>query len=199
MIARLAGIIEAKGDDGLIVDVSGVGYRVFMSLLTLGKAPPVGQKVKVFVQTVVREDALDLFGFLSESEEALFKLLVTVSHVGPKMAIGILSGIEPKELADAIRAGNVNRLKDIHGVGKKTAERLVVELREKMAELSKGLADLATPSIIPASVGGDLINALTNLGYKPAQAERAAELAAQKLGRDATLEALLREALRAAR
>jgi Holliday junction DNA helicase RuvA len=201
MIASLKGTVEEKFEEALVIDVNGVGYRVGMSLLSLGRAPRVGEPIRVRVQTVVREDALDLFGFLDADEEALFGLLTSVSHVGPRVAMGILSGIEPADLADAIRSGNVNRLKSIHGVGKKTAERLVVELKDKIATLaiargSKGLQ----PSVVrPAGKSSDLISALVNLGYKAAQAESMAAAAEEKLGEEAELEGLLREALKAAR
>jgi Holliday junction DNA helicase RuvA len=199
MIARLTGIVAEKNEEGIIIDVMGVGYRVFMSMLSLGKAPRVGEKVTVRVQTIVREDAFDLFGFPNEEEEALFKLLTTVSHVGPRVALGVLSGIEPGELADAIRAGNVNRLKSIHGVGKKTAERLVLELRDKVGLLGRIGGATVTHLPRPMGVAGELVSALVNLGYKPAEAEQRAESAKAKLGEDAKLESLLREALRAAR
>ena len=202
MIARLSGLVEEKTDEVLVVDVGGVGYRVFMSFLSLSRAPRVGEAVKLRIQTVVREDAFELFGFLDAEEEQLFELLTSVSHVGPRVAMGVLSGIEPVELAEAIRAGNVNRLKSIRGVGKKTAERLVVELKDRIAEMSLGSArtGMAAPNVVlPAGKNGELMSALLNLGYKPAQAERLAETAQQKLGDDAALEALVREALKAAR
>jgi Holliday junction DNA helicase RuvA len=200
MIARLSGVVEEKREDALIVDVHGVGYRVNMSFLALSRAPREGEPVKLRIQTVVREDAFDLFGFLDAEEEALFGLLTSVSHVGPKTAMGVLSGIETAELAEAIRSGNVNRLKNVHGVGKKTAERLVVELKDKVAALGKGAKLAAVPSVVvPVGKAGELVSALVNLGYKPAQAERFAEVAQEKLGEDAPLEGLLREALKAAR
>jgi Holliday junction DNA helicase RuvA len=199
MIARLSGVVEERNDEALVVDVQGVGYRVHMSTLALQKAPAVGAQVKLRIRTVVREDAFDLFGFHTVEEEALFQLLTTVSGVGPRVALGILSGIEVGELAEAIRSANLTRLKSVHGVGKKTAERLVVELRDKIGSLGgKGLGPV--PNLVrPAGMAGDLISALVNLGYKPAAAERAAEQAMSKLGEGASMEGLLREALRAVR
>ncbi|MBS2028896.1 MAG: Holliday junction branch migration protein RuvA [Deltaproteobacteria bacterium] len=201
MIARLSGTVEEKTEDTLVVDVNGVGYRVNMSLIALTRAPREGERVKLRIQTVVREDAFDLFGFLDSEEEELFKLLTSVSHVGPKTAIGVLSGIEPGDLAEAIRTANVNRLKSIHGVGKKTAERLVVELKDKVELLGvvKGSRN-ATPNVVrPGDTGSELLSALLNLGYKPAQAERLAQQANEKLGEGAALESLVKEALKAAR
>jgi len=200
MIARLTGTVEEKGDEGLVVDVQGVGYQVHMSLLALARAPREGEPVKLRVQTVVREDAFELFGFLDEGEERLFELLTSVSRVGPRMAIGVLGGIDAAELAEALAQGNVARLKGIKGVGKTTAERLVVELKSKVAGLSLGGARGAVPNVErPAGIASDLVSALCNLGYKPAQAERLAQVAQTQLGERAPIEALLKEALKAAR
>ena len=197
MIARLSGTVEEIGEATLVVDVQGVGYRVFLSTLALQKAPRVGERIKLRIQTVVREDAFDLFGFHTAEEEALFELLTTVSGVGPRVALTILSGIEPTELATAIKAGDLLRLKTVKGVGKKTAERLVVELRDKIGVLSG--AAVSSAIIRPPGVASDLISALVNLGYKPAQAERAADQAITKLGRESPMDGLVREALRAVR
>lgn len=202
MIASLSGLVEEKRADEVVVDVNGVGYRVFVSLRSQARLPPEGQKVKLRVQTIVREDALDLYGFMTAAEEQLFVMLTSVSHVGPKLAMNVLSGLEPGELAHAIGSGDVARLTKLHGVGRKTAERLVVELKDKMQPLL-----VAPLSAVAANAGGepaperrsDLIAALVNLGYKPAQAEKAAEQAEQRSGADAPLEALIREALRTAR
>jgi Holliday junction DNA helicase RuvA len=202
VIASLSGVVEAKGVDEAVIDVNGVGYRVYLSLRSLGRLPPEGGRVKLRIRTVVREDALDLYGFATADEEELFLLLTSVSHVGPKMASTILSGMEPTELAHAIATADVARLTRLHGVGKKTAERLVVELKDKMQPLLAAAPRLAALGEAPFNVGGrssDLISALVNLGYKQAQAEKAAESAEQKVGADAALDVLIREALRAAR
>ena len=197
MIARLNGTVDEVGPEVAVIDVQGVGYRVFMSTLALQKMPRVGERVRLRIHTVVREDALDLFGFHSVEEEDLFELLLSVSGVGPRVALTILSGLEPSELARAIHGGDLARLKAIKGVGKKTAERLVVELRDRVGPV--GVAAPTSAVIRPVGVGGDLASGLVNLGYKPAQAERAAEAAIAKLGPDAAMEALIREALRAVR
>ena len=193
MIASLNGTVLEKSEDEAIIDVAGVGYRVAFSVLTLARLPPVGQPVRVRVRTVVREDAFELFGFLGPVEEAMFILLTGVSHVGPRLAMTVLSGLEVDELVVALERGEVARLTRIHGVGRKTAERLVLELREKVKVLPR-----ATPARAdrPGDEGprADLVSALANLGYRPAQAEAAAEAALTKLG-PAELEALLREAL----
>ncbi len=197
MIASLNGTVLEKSEDEAIIEVAGVGYRVAFSVLTLARLPPVGEAVRVRVRTVVREDAFELFGFLGPVEEAMFILLTSVSHVGPRLAMTVLSGLEVDELVIALERGEVARLTRIHGVGRKTAERLVLELREKVKVLPRATS---APAQRPGDEGAraDLVSALANLGYRPAQAEAAAEAALTKLGA-AELEALLREALRTLR
>jgi Holliday junction DNA helicase RuvA len=136
VIAGLKGIVAEKNLSDAVIDVNGVGYRVNLSLLTLSSLPEVGQGVALRIRTVVREDAFDLFGFLSRTEEELFLMLTSVSHVGPKVAMNVLSGLEVDELVAAIAKGDVARLTKIHGVGRKTAERLVLELKEKVKTIA---------------------------------------------------------------
>ena len=199
MIASLSGIVESKSTDEAVVEVAGVGYRVFLSLRSMAVLPAVGERTKLRVRTVVREDAFDLYGFTSEVEEELFLLLTSVSHIGPKLAMTVLSGMEPGELAHTIAKGDLARLTRLHGVGKKTAERMVVELKDKVLALA--VAPAATAEAPPRATGqrADLIGALVNLGYKPGQAELAAEQAQEKAGPGAAIDVLIREALRAAR
>lgn len=200
MIAALRGTVAEKNLEDVVVDVGGVGYRVAFSTLTLGKLPPEGQPVHVRVRTVVREDAFELFGFLSRGEEEMFLLLTSVSHVGPRLALTVLSGMEVSELAVAIGKGEIARLTKIHGVGKKTAERLVLELKDKVKELHlEAVARGATSVAVPAGPKADLVSALLNLGYKAPQAEKAAELAGERLGPEAAFQALFREALKSLR
>ncbi len=199
MIAALKGLVLEKSPTDVVVDVNGVGYRVMVSLLTLAALPAVGAPVAVRVRTVVREDALDLYGFLSRQEEELFLLLTSVSHVGPKLAINVLSGLEVDELAAAIARGDVARLTRLHGVGKKTAERLVLELKEKVKLLDAGTPAGKKPGRAAPSPSSDLVSALVNLGYKEAQAEQAAQLATERAGAEPTFELLFREALKALR
>lgn len=201
MIAFIKGVVLEKNLTEVIVDVSGVGYRVALSLLSLARLPEVGQPVSLRVRTVVREDALDLYGFLSRPEEELFLLLTSVSHVGPKLAINVLSGLEVEQLTEAIGKGDVARLTKIHGVGKKTAERLVLELKEKVKLLVVDGAPVngrSKAGKAPSALS-DLISALVNLGYKEAQAEQAAQLAEERAGADAPFEALFRESLKSLR
>lgn len=198
MIAHLKGVVLEKGPTEVIVDVHGVGYRVAMSLLSLSRLPENGAEVSLRIRTVVREDAFDLYGFLSAVEEDLFLQLTSVSHVGPKMGIAVLSGLEVDELVAAIAKGDVARLTKIHGVGKKTAERLVLELKDK-AKLMGSSAAPAAKGTKKASPKSDLVSALVNLGYKEAQAEQAAQLAEERAGADAAFELQFREALKALR
>jgi len=161
------------------------------------RLPPIGEPVRVRVRTVVREDALELFGFLSPVEESMFTLLTSVSHVGPRLAMTVLSGLEVEELVLALERAEVARLTRIHGVGRKTAERLVLELKDKVKLLPRA----ESAGRAAAKVEGpraDLVSALANLGYRPAQAEAAAEAALETLG-PVNLETLLREALRTLR
>ncbi len=197
MIAALHGTVLEKSEDEAIIEVAGVGYRVAFSVLTLAQLPRTGEPVRVRVRTVVREDALELYGFLTPVEEAMFILLTSVSHVGPKLAMTVLSGLEVDDLVVALERGEVARLTRVHGVGKKTAERLVLELKDKVKVLPRAARGSAAA---PRGEGprADLISALANLGYRPTQAEAAAETALEKLP-GAELEALLREALRTLR
>jgi len=190
-------VVEKNLSDA-VVDVNGTGYRVHFSSLTLSRLPEEGQPVRVRVRTVVREEAFDLFGFLGRAEEDMFLLLTSVSNIGPRLAMTVLSGMEVAELAGAIARGDVARLTKVHGVGKKTAERLVVELKEKVKQVQLEV-QAAGPETAALEIRGDLISALVNLGYKAAQAEKAADVASDRAGADAPFELLFREALKGLR
>jgi Holliday junction DNA helicase RuvA len=190
VIARLAGTIAEKGDGHAIVDVGGVGYRVHLSQASLARLPPAGERVALRTYTHVREDTLELFGFATEEEEAVFRELIGVKNVGPRAAQNILSGIEARDLAAAVAQGDVVRLTRVPGVGKKTAERLVLELRDKVRELA------AAPEAVAAGPGDeDLVSALVNLGYKRPQAERAV-IEARRAAPEADFSDLLRASLK---
>jgi Holliday junction DNA helicase RuvA len=196
MIARLSGTLEDKAKDEIVVDVAGVGYRVFCSAQTMSNLPALHAPVSLRVRTLVREDAIDLYGFSGQPEEMLFMLLTSVSHIGPKLAMGILSGIEVDELCAALHRGDLARLTRLQGVGKKTAERLVLELKDKVAALPSH-ASLSSASTPPPSVlSEDLVSALTHLGYKESKARAAVLLAVDHLGEEAGMQALLKEALK---
>ena len=196
MIARLAGLLLEKRADAAIIDVQGVGYLVHLSQQSLGKLPAEGARAQLRTYTHVREDALQLFGFTTPEEEELFHLLIAVSGVGPRLALNILSGMPAAELATAILNGELSRLTKISGVGKKTAERLVVELKDKLklSALTGARGTAAAGS--PVAPDQALLSALLNLGYRPAAAERTADAVRRSLGPAAPLEAQLREALK---
>ena len=193
MIAHLRGKLLAKHPNQAIVETHGVGYDVVISVPTFSEMPAAGSEVALHIHTHVREDALSLYGFLRLGEKHLFEKLLTVSGIGPKLAITILSGMPAEEMVAAIRGGDVTRLTRIPGIGKKTAERMVLELRDKLP-LAAGAAEAATTPASP--VEEDVISALVNLGYQRAAAEKA--LAAARNGKDAgakSFETLFREAL----
>jgi Holliday junction DNA helicase RuvA len=191
LIGHLRGRILRKQPNEVLLDAGGVGYRIHVPLSTFYRLGEPGAEAALLVHTHVREDALQLFGFFSEQEQSLFERLIDVSGVGPRLALGILSGIEAAELVAALRAGDLARLTRIPGVGKKTAERLVVELRDKMpASVSEPAA--APP---PSALADDVLSALANLGYPRPQAERALERALRQ-SPDARFEDLLRLTLR---
>jgi Holliday junction DNA helicase RuvA len=197
MIAHLRGVIAEKSFDRVVVDVGGVGYLVTVSLQTLAELPAVGGEVTLRTYLQVREDAHLLFGFATEAERRAFELCLSVSGIGPKLAMAMLSSLRPEELAAAIAAGDVAKLSRTPGVGKKTAERVVVELRDKFEKLGLARAASGGERERPRATGvaQAVASALVNLGYRPAEAERAAEEAAKGLG-GAPLEVVLREALR---
>jgi holliday junction DNA helicase RuvA len=159
VIARLFGTIADKHPNRLVVDVSGVGYDVQVPLSTFYVAGEIGDRLALRIHTHVREDQLALYGFATELEQALFERLIGVSGIGPKLALSVLSGIEPRDLASAIQRTDLARLTAIPGVGKKTAERICVELRDR---LPKAMATSASPA---DSLRDDLLSALVNLGY----------------------------------
>jgi Holliday junction DNA helicase RuvA len=192
VIAHLAGTILRKSPQEVVVDVGGVGYRVQIPVSTFYRLADEGAAVQLRIHTHVREDALTLFGFLSSGEQALFERLIDVAGVGPKLAVNILSGIEAPELVDALRTSDVPRLTRIPGVGKKTAERLVLELKDKVPVL----AAPSEPAAAPARGGlkEDLVSALANLGYSRPEAERGVDGALRE--GEGRFEDLLRRALR---
>lgn len=192
MIARLTGLVAEKSDDHAILDVNGVGYRVQLSAVSLSALPPAGEKASLRTYTHVREDTLQLFGFASEEEEAVFRELIAVKNVGPKAALNILSGIEARELARAVANGDVVRLTKVPGIGKKTAERLVLELKEKLVALARAAAPRAAPADGPFE---QLEQALLGLGFKLSQAQAAVEALRDK-AEDKGIDELLREALK---
>jgi holliday junction DNA helicase RuvA len=169
MIAHLRGTLIAKHPNQAIVEAGGVGYDVTISVPTFSELPPLNAQVSFFVHTHVREDALALFGFLRAQEKQLFEKLLSVSGIGPKLAITILSGMPADAMVAAIKGNNVAALTRVPGIGKKTAERMVLELRDKLEAF--GVAAEAAAAVSP--VEQDVISALVNLGYQRALAEKA--------------------------
>jgi Holliday junction DNA helicase RuvA len=194
MIARLRGRLLEKAPEQIVVDAGGVGYQLFVSLNSFYRLPNPGVEVDLYVHTHVREDALQLYGFLDAAERALFLLLLQVSTIGPKVALGVLSGMDTPDLETAIADGDVRRLVAVPGIGKKKADLMVLQLREKVRVLQQSRAAASTST---ARVGGDAaeaVSALVNLGYKQHEAERAVARAEQA-GTHALAD-LIREALR---
>jgi Holliday junction DNA helicase RuvA len=198
MIAHLKGILLSKSTSSIIVDNNGLGYEVFVPLSTFYTLPDEeGQEVSLYIHTHVREDAFLLFGFSTILEKKIFRLLISVSGIGPKLAINVLSGIGPDSLLEAIAQGDVVRLQSIPGVGKKTAERISLELKDK-ARLTRSDADLPPVKISSQEnkeIRDDALSALVNLGYSSKAAGTAVDKALSKAG-DITLEIIITEALR---
>jgi len=189
MIAHLRGRLIAKHPNQAIVEAAGVGYDVTITVPTFSDLPALGSAVALHIHTHVREDAIALFGFLRANEKQLFEKLITVSGIGPKLAITILSGMATADMVGAIRADDHARLTRIPGIGKKTAERMCVELRDKLDAF--GAPQAAEPV---STAEEDVISALTNLGYQRALAEKAVERAVASAGRE-NFDAIFRAAL----
>ena len=198
MIARLTGALVTKAVDHVVLDVHDVGYRVFIPLSTYYDLPELNAAVSLCVHTYVREDLLQLFGFLTVDERDLFEALLRVTKVGPKLALAMLSGMSAHDLRQAVSTGDVPRLSTVPGVGRKTAERIVLELRERFTkeqpELISGVAPLGNGQQVVA----DAVTALQNLGYPRAVAERSIRqaLPTRDAAQTPSLKDLVRDALR---
>lgn len=202
MIASLKGELSYKTEHGVIVDVNGVGYEVFLSQNNMGRLPVLGEELFLHVYTNVREDDISLYGFIDVIEKKMFLLLVSVSGVGPKVALNILSGAGTQDLAGAICAKDLARLTRLPGIGKKTAERICLELADKVDFIPSGdmaaqTAQIAAPE---AGIFADAVSALMNLGYPPASARDAVDRVKKQAEADKNenmpLEEILRQALR---
>jgi Holliday junction DNA helicase RuvA len=195
MIGRLTGTVADEQPNGsLVIDVAGVGYQVLAPAGTVSKLSrnQKGESV-VFVHTHVRAEALDLYGFSHESEREVFRLLINVPNVGPRTALNVLGALPVPELISAVSGGDVKRLNRVPGIGKKTAERLVLELKEKLLSVQPG-----DTALMPGQEGNRarLVTALTNMGYRPTEAERAVKGLGERVDNE-SLSTLLREALQA--
>ena len=195
MIAHLKGQLIQKSPISLVVDVQGVGYEVFIPLTVYYELPECGTEVSLYIHTRIREDSLKLFGFVKKTDKQMFELLTRISKVGPKIALAFLSGMTAQELTQAVFNDDISTLSAIPGVGRKTAERLALELKDKLSELNlqPGTAT-ATADTPGGGIKDDAVSALVNLGYKKAQAEQALK----KIWRDEakpSLEELIRDSL----
>jgi Holliday junction DNA helicase RuvA len=195
MIAQLTGHIAAIAEGACVVDVNGVGYLVQASTRTLAALPAPPEVARILVETQVREDAIQLFGFLDPAERDWFRLLTTVQGVGAKVALGLLSTLAPGELARAIATGDRASLTRAPGVGAKLALRVLTELRDKAGAVPAGAGPAAAPAL-PAGVAEDAASALVNLGYRAPEARAVVARAMERLGAAPALDAVLRESLR---
>jgi Holliday junction DNA helicase RuvA len=197
MIYQLTGILDSIEQNSIVVDVQGVGYKVYVPAITMDKLPPAGQKIKIFTYQVVREDALDLYGFLRKEERGLFGMLLSVSGIGPKSALALLSKIKMEDLVVAIAKGSVDLITMVPGIGLKTAQKLVIELKEKVA---KAYAISAAGSLQIQSeepVVADAIAALMTLGYTPKEAREAIMKSGIDLSKVKGAEEIIKQSLRA--
>ena len=191
MIAHLRGTLLTKHPNRVVVETAGVGYEVHISVPTFSELPAKGAEVALHIHTHVREDVIALYGFISLAEKVLFEKLMTVSGIGAKLAITILSGMAADEMATAIRGNDLARLTKIPGIGRKTAERMVLELRDKLPPLS----GTSPPTVSPINaMEEDVLSALVNLGYQRATAEKALA-SVLKNGKSGSFDAMFREAL----
>ncbi|MCU0424571.1 MAG: Holliday junction branch migration protein RuvA [Candidatus Kapabacteria bacterium] len=199
MIAQLRGTLIQKTPVEVIIDCGGVGYSVSVSTITSEKLPETGASITLLTMLIIREDAHQLFGFLSEAERDIFKLLISISGIGPKTAITILSAGNLADLQDTIMRGDLSRLQKLPGVGKKTAERIIVELRDKIGKVEgfEESADEAIASATQRDVRDETLAAMVKLGYQRAAADKAIKAALQaEPTAQFTVEQLLRKALR---
>jgi Holliday junction DNA helicase RuvA len=195
MIAQIRGQLIQKSPGSIIVEANGIGYQLFVSLTTFYDLPEFQQNVVLHTYTHVREDLLQLYGFSTPLEKELFQILIGVSGIGPKLAINILSGISPAELVHSLSSRDMARLLSIPGVGRKTAERLLLDLQEKVITIQSRSGSPRTEARFSVGMADDIISALVNLGYKKSQAEKAVESVLQQTP-EITLEKALRESLR---
>jgi len=198
MIALICGKIAYKEIASVVIDANGVGYRVFIPLTTFYELPETGESVTLHVHTSVKEDAINLFGFYTTRERDLFQLMISVSGIGPKIAMNIISGITPNELLQAISGGNVGKLVGIPGVGRKMAERLILELKEKVIKKMtlEQLPVAEDQNKTDEMLKEDVLSALVNLGYKNNAAKDALDKVMQISEEELTLDSLLKKTLK---
>jgi Holliday junction DNA helicase RuvA len=197
MIAHLQGVVLVKHVEHVVIDVHGVGYQVFIPLSTYYMLPDPGERVTLVTTMYVREDVLRLYGFITPAEQALFELLMSVASIGPRLALNMLSSLTPSDLQYAIAGSDILKLQKIPGIGRKTAERVVLELKEKVALLDiRGAGQPATAATADEQLVEDVVSALLNLGYKRGEAEKAIQAVRAAQDGVPKLEILLKDALR---
>jgi Holliday junction DNA helicase RuvA len=197
MIAHIRGLLVAKSVEDVIVDVQGVGYQVFVPLSTYYTLPDLQEQTQLLTTLYVREDVLRLYGFATREEQALFTLLTGVSSIGPRLALNMLSSLAASDLRRAIAQESLATLQGIPGVGRKTAERVILELKDKVTLLQTELPPAARPvDLVDEQLVGDVVSALLNLGYKRSEAEKAVRAVQDQHEGDAALEILLKDSLR---
>jgi len=197
MIAHLKGVLFKKTTQSIIIDVGGVGYEVSVPLSTFYSLPETDESISLQIHTHVKDDSLTLFGFNTSLEKALFLMLVSVSGIGPKLSVNILSGMGPQDLLEAIAQGDVMRLQAIPGIGKKTAERIALELKDRASKTlgEMDISPMPVSRVKDRAIIEDALSALMNLGYSPKSAKMAIERARSRV-KEMTLEGLIRDALR---
>ena len=198
MIASISGKLQVREANRVVVEAAGVGYEIFIPLGTYYRLPSTGAAVSLEIRQVVREDLLALYGFINGAEKRAFDLLMQVQHVGPKLALAILSALTPDELVSAIGREDMDKIDAVPGVGPKVAERIVRELRDKTADLkSISSAPPSAQAAAPGSPADDALSALLNLGYKPAEAKRVIDSISNNgaSAEDASVETIIRKAL----
>jgi len=198
MIARIKGTLVYKSVSHVIIETNGIGYRIFVPLSTFYELPDTGQPVNLNIYTHVREDALNLFGFHTAEDQSVFQMLISVSGIGPKLALNILSGIPAGEFIRVVTQGNLGRLIAIPGVGKKTAERMILELKDKILKIDLGemAAEDAHGKGAYDAIREDALSALVNLGYKSGTVKNVLERVIAGSPEDLSLDILLKEALK---
>lgn len=200
MIAKLSGRLDAQQDGACIIDVGGVGYLVFCSGRTLAALPQTGEAVSLQIETQVREDHIHLFGFFETAERDWFRLLLGVQGVGARVALAILSTLQPGELLQAVLAQDKKQITRAPGVGPKLAGRIVSELKDKTGNIALGpgaaIGESAAPATVPAAAGSEAVSALVNLGYRQSEAQSAVQTALTQLGAEAALSDLIRDSLK---
>ena len=196
MIDKLKGVLDKKSTTYAVIFVGGVGYKLKMSINGLESLPSIGNKVNILTYLYVREDILDLYGFIDPIERNTFNLLISISGIGPKLALTILSGINPKQLKERVVSGDVAALTSVPGVGSKTAKRIIIELKEKFIKSDDSSLGFDDKNILSSELFKDVVNALVSLGYKQNYAKEACRDIEEKGQMDGEIEVVIKKALK---